>query len=138
MVEENFRTRSARTGITHLPKIIVGGDANDALVGQAGNLAPQIERLVVIGIDGDQQALSRQSELSVEYGPKHPRMLQVESELRELRERLRGGGGPGSVDRQRERGSLTARERVALLLDEGGEFDAEVAPFALGEPYSIN
>ena len=35
------------------------------------------------------QALSRQSELSVEYGPKHPRMLQVEAEIAEIRERIR-------------------------------------------------
>ena len=35
------------------------------------------------------EALSRQSELSVEYGPRHPRMLQVQSEIRELRDRIR-------------------------------------------------
>jgi capsular exopolysaccharide synthesis family protein len=35
------------------------------------------------------QALSRQSELSVEYGPKHPRMLQVQAEITEIRERIR-------------------------------------------------
>lgn len=35
------------------------------------------------------QALSRQSELSVEYGPKHPRMLQVNAEIQEIRARIR-------------------------------------------------
>ncbi|MBT8039545.1 MAG: polysaccharide biosynthesis tyrosine autokinase [Gammaproteobacteria bacterium] len=35
------------------------------------------------------QSLSRKSELSVEYGPKHPRMLQVEAEIEEIRERIR-------------------------------------------------
>ncbi|HLF30209.1 MAG TPA: polysaccharide biosynthesis tyrosine autokinase [Xanthomonadales bacterium] len=35
------------------------------------------------------QALSRASEMSVEYGPKHPRMLQVQAELIEIRERIR-------------------------------------------------
>lgn len=35
------------------------------------------------------QALSRASELSVEYGPKHPRMLQVNAEVAEIRERIR-------------------------------------------------
>jgi capsular exopolysaccharide synthesis family protein len=35
------------------------------------------------------QALSRLSELSVEFGPKHPRMLQVQAEIVELRERIR-------------------------------------------------
>jgi len=34
------------------------------------------------------QALSRQSELSVEYGPKHPRMLQVQAEIEEIRKRI--------------------------------------------------
>jgi polysaccharide biosynthesis transport protein len=35
------------------------------------------------------QALSRVSELSVEYGPKHPRMLQVQAELSDIRDRVR-------------------------------------------------
>jgi len=35
------------------------------------------------------QALSRVSQLAVEYGPKHPRMLQVTAELGEIRERIR-------------------------------------------------
>jgi capsular exopolysaccharide synthesis family protein len=35
------------------------------------------------------QALSRLSEMSVEYGPRHPRMLQVTAEIAELRERIR-------------------------------------------------
>jgi len=40
-------------------------------------------------------------------------------ELRELRTRLRLGGGEEKIRRQHERGKLTARERVELLLDEG-------------------
>jgi capsular exopolysaccharide synthesis family protein len=35
------------------------------------------------------QALSRMSQLSVEYGPKHPRMLQVTAEVEEIRDRIR-------------------------------------------------
>jgi len=34
------------------------------------------------------QALSRASELAVEYGPKHPRLLQVQAEIVEIRERI--------------------------------------------------
>jgi len=34
------------------------------------------------------QAASRISELSVEFGPKHPRMLQAQAELQEVRERI--------------------------------------------------
>ncbi len=38
--------------------------------------------------------------------------------LRELRARAREGGGPERVQRQHDRGKLTARERLDLLLDE--------------------
>ncbi|MFC1605470.1 GumC family protein [Pseudomonadota bacterium] len=35
------------------------------------------------------EALSRMSQLSVEYGPKHPRMLQVTAEVGEIRDRIK-------------------------------------------------
>jgi acetyl-CoA carboxylase carboxyltransferase component len=41
------------------------------------------------------------------------------SELRDLRERALQGGGPERIEQQHKRGKLTARERLALLLDEG-------------------
>jgi acetyl-CoA carboxylase carboxyltransferase component len=46
--------------------------------------------------------------------------------LRELRERALMGGGPRRIQQQHERGKLTARERLALLLDDGSfqEFGA--------------
>jgi acetyl-CoA carboxylase carboxyltransferase component len=47
------------------------------------------------------------------------RLGQLSAELKELRERLRAGGGPERVERQHQQGKLTARERVALLLDPG-------------------
>ena len=37
--------------------------------------------------------------------------------LEELREASRQGGGPKAVERQHERGKLTARERIEVLLD---------------------
>ncbi|MXY76510.1 MAG: methylmalonyl-CoA carboxyltransferase, partial [Acidimicrobiia bacterium] len=40
-------------------------------------------------------------------------------QLRELRRQAEGGGSRRAVDRQREKGKLTARERIALLLDQG-------------------
>ena len=43
----------------------------------------------------------------------------LSAELKELRQRLRAGGGERRVRRQHEQGKLTARERVALLFDEG-------------------
>ncbi len=60
--------------------------------------------------------------------------------LEELRQRLetaRQGGGPDRIDRQHERGKLTARERLSLLADPGSlaEIDAlrEPADPAIGE-----
>jgi len=46
--------------------------------------------------------------------------------LRELREKALRGGGAKRIEQQHERGKLTARERLALLLDEGSfqEFGA--------------
>src|SRR5215218_9144216 len=38
-------------------------------------------------------------------------------------ERIRQGGGPKAIDRQHEKGRLTARERVAKLVDEGTFFE---------------
>jgi 3-methylcrotonyl-CoA carboxylase beta subunit len=48
------------------------------------------------------------------------RLQTLSDEYRELRARLEQGGGPDKVRRQHEQGKLTARERVAALLDEGG------------------
>jgi acetyl-CoA carboxylase carboxyltransferase component len=47
------------------------------------------------------------------------RLTELSAELKELRARLRLGGGPERVERQHEQGKLTARERVGLLLDPG-------------------
>ena len=47
------------------------------------------------------------------------RLAELGAELRELRARLRLGGGDRKIDRQHEQGKLTARERLALLLDDG-------------------
>ncbi|HEV8265970.1 MAG TPA: carboxyl transferase domain-containing protein, partial [Gemmatimonadales bacterium] len=48
------------------------------------------------------------------------RLKTLTAEYQELRGRLEGGGGPERVRRQHEQGKLTARERVAQLLDHGG------------------
>jgi acetyl-CoA carboxylase carboxyltransferase component len=45
------------------------------------------------------------------------RLVELAAELKSLRERLRAGGGPTRIERQHAQGKLTARERVALLLD---------------------
>src|SRR6185437_1643978 len=40
-------------------------------------------------------------------------------DLHARREQIRLGGGQEKIDRQHEKGALTARERIALLVDEG-------------------
>src|ERR1044072_3192900 len=43
-------------------------------------------------------------------------------DLKTLEERLRQGGGPERIAREHKKGKLTARERAALLFDEGSYF----------------
>jgi 3-methylcrotonyl-CoA carboxylase beta subunit len=50
----------------------------------------------------------------------HMRLL-VE-QLQKLESRLREGGGPSRIDRQHRAGKMTARERIAALLDPGALF----------------
>ena len=40
-------------------------------------------------------------------------------ELHQLREKARMGGGEKAIAKQHEKGKLTARERINMLLDEG-------------------
>src|ERR1700693_2633110 len=49
-------------------------------------------------------------------------MRQLVESLHELEDRLRLGGGPKKVDKQHRDGKLTARERIAQLLDPGAMF----------------
>ena len=50
------------------------------------------------------------------------RMGRLASEVRRLGDEVRQGGGPKRIERQHAKGKLTARERVARLLDDGGAF----------------
>ena len=56
------------------------------------------------------------------------------AELRERKERAQQGERPDSIDKQHERGKLTARERCVALLDEGSfvEFDSLAVTRARG------
>ena len=47
--------------------------------------------------------------------------LQVE-QLQKLEERLRAGGGAAKIAKQHKAGKMTARERIAKLLDSGARF----------------
>ena len=46
-------------------------------------------------------------------------MRDIIDELKDRRETALKGGGDKRIDRQHERGKLTARERINVLLDEG-------------------
>jgi acetyl-CoA carboxylase carboxyltransferase component len=47
-------------------------------------------------------------------------MRHLVEQIRTLEDRLRAGGGRARIDRQHQSGKLTARERIARLLDDGG------------------
>jgi 3-methylcrotonyl-CoA carboxylase beta subunit len=49
-------------------------------------------------------------------------MTHLVDQLKKLEERLRAGGGPDKVEKQHRAGKLTARERLARLLDPGCYF----------------
>ena len=50
------------------------------------------------------------------------RLRELSGQVRELEDRVRQGGGPERAAKQHKQGKLTARERVAKLLDEGTRF----------------
>ena len=58
-------------------------------------------------------------------------------QLRREEEQIRQGGGPGAIDRQHAKGRLTARERVAKLIDpEGGEETLRATALAFTPGYA--
>ncbi len=50
------------------------------------------------------------------------RLRRLTEELHALETKLREGGGPAKIQRQHDQGKLTARERIALLLDPNTRF----------------
>src|SRR4051812_49711947 len=55
-------------------------------------------------------------------------------QLQKLEARLREGGGPSRIERQHRAGKLTARERIARLLDRGAHF-LEIGPLIAYDRY---
>jgi len=62
-------------------------------------------------------------------------MQELVEQLRRDELRIAGGGGRSAIERQHEKGRLTARERIALLIDPDSEF-LELAIYAAYEMYS--
>ncbi len=57
-----------------------------------------------------------------EFGSNRERMLPLVGELQSALDFVRAGGGKEQVERHRSRGKLTARDRIARLLDPGTAF----------------
>ena len=98
VVVEDFRTGTARTGVAHLPEIVGAGDADDAGLRQPRDLLPEIERLVVVDIDGGGQLVLRQAEFLGDQVPGEldGAVLEVVAE-REIAEHLEKGVMPRGV-----------------------------------------
>ncbi|MGI8918032.1 MAG: acyl-CoA carboxylase subunit beta [Pyrinomonadaceae bacterium] len=62
------------------------------------------------------------------------RLQELTRELLELEERLRLGGGLEKIEKQHQQGKLTARERIALLLDKGS-FAQEIGLLVAHDQY---
>ena len=66
--------------------------------------------------------MKRQAQAQPISNPNRAHLEELVRELRDLEERLRQGGGPDKIERQHSQGKLTARERVARLLDPNTRF----------------
>ena len=98
VVVEDFRARAARPGVAHRPEIVRGRDADDALLGQSGDLGPQTRGLVILGINRDQQPVALEAELAHDEVPGQldRAFLEIVAE-REIAEHLEKRVVPGGV-----------------------------------------
>ena len=98
VVVEDLRARAAGAGRAHHPEIVGGGDADDALVGEARDLPPELGRRVVVVEDGDEEPLLRQGEVAGQElpGVGDRQFLEVVAE-REVAEHLEEGVMAGGV-----------------------------------------
>ena len=69
VVVEDLRARAARAGVAHGPEIVGASDAQDLVRREDRRSSSTTRRLVVVHIDGDQQALLRQGEVLGEQLP---------------------------------------------------------------------
>ena len=115
VIVEDLRAWPARAGVAHLPEIVGAGDADDAALRQPGNLAPQVEGLIVVDIDGRDQLLRRQPELLGDELPGEFNRLFLEVIAKgEVAEHLEEGVMPGGVADIVEIVVLAARAHALL------------------------
>ena len=72
--------------------------------------------------------------MSIEENRNIDEMKLKVSQWKRLRSNIHLGGGQKAIDKQHEQGKLTARERIALLLDKNTD-TIEIAEFAGYEMY---
>ena len=66
--------------------------------------------------------MKKQAKSELINNPNHSHLESLVAELRALEERLRQGGGADKIERQHSQGKLTARERIAQLIDPNTHF----------------
>src|SRR5690606_38214955 len=69
VIPEDLRARAAWAVGAHRPEVVLGGDADDALVGKPGELFPQRPGFVVGVIDRDGEAVGGEPELARDEAP---------------------------------------------------------------------
>ncbi|MGL5947163.1 MAG: hypothetical protein ACRCZV_13405, partial [Sediminibacterium sp.] len=69
------------------------------------------------------------SYMNVEANSQEDWMKLLVSDMRQQFEKIKLGGGRKSIEKQRERNKLTARERISFLCDPDTPF-IEIGPFA--------
>jgi acetyl-CoA carboxylase carboxyltransferase component len=70
----------------------------------------------------------------LEFNKNEDKMMQLVSQLNRRLEKINLGGGKSKIDKEHERGKLTARERIDYLLDRGSQ-RIEIGAFAGDEMY---
>ncbi len=71
---------------------------------------------------------------SPEFEKNTRQMVDLLTEIKNQEEQIRQGGGPQAIEKQHKKGRLTARERVARLIDPGSQF-LELGLYAAHEMY---
>src|SRR5881628_4091179 len=66
--------------------------------------------------------LTSQAQRDDAFAARHERMAELVAELRERTEQVAQGGGERALARHRDRGKLTARERIDRLTDPDSAF----------------
>lgn len=72
--------------------------------------------------------------VNLDFNRNEDNMKVMLSDLRKYAEQIKAGGGKKSIERHKEKGKLTARERIDLLLDKGRP-QLEIGLFAAFEMY---